>query len=144
MTVAKIEQGHLCEVAELERLCFADPWSEKSLELLLSELATGFVCLQDGRVVAYGGMMLTPDEGQITNVAVHPSARRRGLGRAIVDALIREAQERRLEQIALEVRVSNTAAITLYEHMGFTVAGRRKNFYRFPTEDALVMLKKIL
>lgn len=143
MTVERIEREHLVAVAELERLCFAEPWSEKALELLLGELATGFVCGCDGRVLAYGGMLIAPDEGQITNVAVHPNARRQGLGKTIVDALTEEAHTRGLEQISLEVRVSNLAAITLYERAGFTVAGRRKNFYRHPTEDALVMIKAI-
>ena len=144
MTVERIGREHLLAVAEIERLCFSEPWSEKALELLLGELATGFVCISDGRVLAYGGMMIAPDEGQITNVAVHPDARRQGLGKAVVEALIEEAHTRGLEQISLEVRVSNQAAITLYEHTGFGVAGRRKSFYRRPTEDALVMLKKLL
>jgi len=144
MTVERIERDDLAAVAEIERLCFAEPWSEKALELLLGELATGFVCRRDGHILAYGGMLIAPDEGQITNVAVHPDARRQGLGKTIVDALTEEAHTRGLEQISLEVRVSNLAAITLYEHTGFTVAGRRKNFYRHPTEDALVMIKEIL
>ena len=143
MMTARIARAHLFQVAELEALCFSEPWSEKSLELLLGETATGFVCVRDGRVLAYGGMLIAPDEGQITNVAVHPDARREGLGRAIVDALIDEARARGLEQISLEVRVSNLAAIALYERAGFAIAGKRKNFYRRPTEDALVMLKSI-
>lgn len=142
MKPVRIERTHLSEVAELEALCFSEPWSEKSLELLLGETATGFVCVREGRVLAYGGMLIVPDEGQITNVAVHPDARRGGLGRAIVDAMIDEARARGLEQISLEVRVSNLAAIALYERAGFTVEGRRKGFYRRPVEDALVMLKK--
>ena len=140
MMTVRIERAHLSQIAELEALCFSEPWSEKSLELLLGELATGFACIREGHVLAYGGMLIAPDEGQITNVAVHPDARRGGLGRAIVDALIEEALERGLEQISLEVRESNLAAVTLYEKAGFTVAGKRKNFYRRPTEDALVML----
>ncbi len=144
MTVERIERDDFAAVAEIERLCFAEPWSEKALELLLGELATGFVCRRDGHILAYGGMLIAPDEGQITNVAVHPDAHRQGLGRMIVDALTEEARARGLEQISLEVRVSNQAAITLYERTGFEVAGRRKSFYRRPTEDALVMLKKIL
>ncbi len=143
MSTVRIERAHLSQIAELEALCFSEPWSEKSLELLLGESATGFVCVSEGRVLAYGGMLIAPDEGQITNVAVHPDARREGLGRAIVDALIEEALERGLEQVSLEVRVSNLAAIALYERAGFTVEGKRKSFYRRPTEDALIMLKSI-
>ena len=138
-----LTQSHLAEVAEIERLCFSEPWSEKALELLLGELGVGVVCIRNGSVVAYGGMMLAPDEGQITNIAVRPSCRRQGLGRAVTEALVQLAQTRKLEQIALEVRASNEAAIALYRGLGFEKVGRRKNFYRQPTEDALVMIKKI-
>lgn len=138
-----LAHSHLLEVAEIERLCFSEPWSEKSLELLLGELGFGVVCLMGGRVVAYGGMMIALDEGQVTNIAVHPDYRRQGLGRAVTEALLQAARERKLEQIALEVRVSNEAAIALYKALGFESVGRRKNFYRHPSEDALVMVKTI-
>ena len=143
VAVERICAAHLFEVAEIERLCFAEPWSEQALELLLSEDAVGYACVRDGHVLAYGGMLIAPFEGQITNVAVHPEARRQGLGRCVTEALIRDAEERGLEQIALEVRASNAAAIALYESLGFAVAGRRKNFYRRPAEDALVMVKAL-
>ena len=132
---------HLSDVARLERLCFAQPWSERSLELLLTDAATGFVCLWDGCAVAYGGMLLAPDEGQITNIAVDPDHRRRGLGMLLMERLEEAARARGLLQIALEVRASNNAAIALYERTGYTVAGRRPNFYTSPREDALVMLR---
>ena len=131
---------HLEAVAEIEALCFADPWSTGALEFLLSDAAMGVVAICDGRVAAYCGMALAPDEGQITNLAVHPDFRRCGLGRAILLYLQAEARARGLLQIALEVRVSNEGAIALYESERFYVAGRRRNFYRNPTEDALVML----
>ena len=143
VAVERICAAHLFEVAEIERLCFAEPWSEQALELLLSEDAVGYACVRDGHVLAYGGMLIAPFEGQITNVAVHPEARRQGLGRRVTEALICDAEERGLEQIALEVRASNAAAIALYESLGFAVAGRRKNFYRRPAEDALVMVKAL-
>lgn len=135
---------HLEAVAELERLCFSEPWSENALTFLLGDTALGLVALdENGRAIAYVGMLIAPDEGQITCVAVHPSARRQGLGRALIDRLILEAAARGLEQISLEVRVSNEAAIALYERAGFYRAGVRRNFYRKPTEDALVMLRKL-
>lgn len=140
MKVIPITRAHLSDVARLERLCFDEPWSEASLELLLGEGAVGWACEEDGTVVAYVGMMLALDEGQVTNVAVHPEHRRRGYGAAVVEALIRDARERGLVQIALEVRVSNAAAISLYERFGFTRAGIRRRFYRNPTEDGAVML----
>ena len=140
MSVVRIAEEHLPAVAELERLCFGEPWSERALRLLLGEDAVGYVCMESDRVVAYGGMMIAPFEGQVTNIAVHPEWRRRGLGRAATEALIAEARARELEQISLEVRASNEAAIALYRTLGFYEAGRRKHFYRNPAEDAIVML----
>ena len=138
--ILPVGREHLGAVAELERLCFSEPWSEKALELLLTDGAVGLVCLLDGRVAAYGGMLLVPGEGQITNIATHPDFRRRGLGRALLRALRTVAKERGCEQVALEVRASNEAAIRMYAEAGFSTAGRRRGFYRDPREDALVML----
>ena len=136
-----LQKEHLWAVAELEKLCFSEPWSEKSLELLLGDTGVGVVFLEGDLVVAYGGMMLAPYEGQITNIATHPSHRRKGYGRAVTDALLQIASEKQLEQVALEVRVSNKSAISLYEGLGFLNVGTRRGFYRNPQEDALVMIK---
>ena len=143
MKVERMTEAHLDSVAELERLCFAEPWSREALKLLLGDEAVGFVCISEGQVLAYGGMLLAPGEGQITNVAVHPDARRRGMGNAVVRAMMRDARERGLLQLVLEVRISNEAAITLYERVGFFRAGVRRNFYKKPTEDAIVMLADV-
>ena len=143
MQIVRMTRRHLRDVARLEDLCFSEPWSEHALEFLMSDAALGYVCEQDGRAVAYVGMMFAYDEGQITNVAVHPSVRRRGVGRKLMEAIADAARERNLVQIALEVRASNDAAIKLYEQDGFVIAGRRPNFYRNPIEDAFVMLKTL-
>lgn len=139
MTVEKLAVEHLEQIAELEQLCFADPWSEKALELLVADGAYGAICLQDGRVIAYGGVLWAPGEGQITNIATHPNARRQGMGAAILEHLIAEARSRACEQLSLEARVSNTPAIALYERYGFVKMGLRRGFYKHPTEDAYVM-----
>ena len=143
MRVIRMEREHLADVAELERLCFSEPWSEGALELLLGDAAVAYVCEADGRAVAYAGMMLAFDEGQITNVAVHPDYRRRGFGRELMVAMDADARARGFVRIALEVRASNQAAILLYERDGYGIAGRRPNFYREPREDALVMIKPL-
>ena len=142
-TAVRLTAEHLAQAAELEAECFAEPWSEKALSLLLGDGAVGYACLRDGTLLAYGGMLIAVDEGQITNIAVRSDARRQGCGRAIMRALEREAIARGLVQISLEVRASNTAAIALYEGIGYQTAGRRRGFYRHPTEDALVMLKTL-
>ena len=140
--------AHLEGAAALERACFAQPWSAASLELLTKEgIGVGYLCTEpseDGEIVtAYGGMLITVDEGQITNIAVHPDHRREGLGQAIVRALMRHAQNEHLASISLEVRASNAAAIALYRKAGFVEVGRRRGFYTKPTEDALVMEVKL-
>lgn len=130
--------------AELEKLCFSQPWSAKSLELLTNEgIGVGMVCRKDGIICAYGGMLVAVDEGQITNIATHPDFRRMGYGRAIVESLIKYAKNNNLDSISLEVRESNRAAIELYSSLGFKVEGKRKDFYTKPTEAALVMVLRI-
>ena len=140
----KMTAADLDGAAELEKLCFSQPWSRKSLELLTNEgIGVGMVCRKGGIVCAYGGMLCAVDEGQITNIATHPDFRRMGYGRAVVEALMKYAANNRLDSISLEVRESNRAAISLYQSLGFKVEGKRKDFYTKPTESALVMVLRI-
>jgi ribosomal-protein-alanine N-acetyltransferase len=138
----RFEKQHAKGAARLERLCFSEPWSEKSLLLLASSDAVGFVVTENDTVLAYGGMMTVLDEGQITNIAVDPCHRRKGFGTDIVHALIGYAQENGIVSISLEVRESNAAAIALYGSLGFVRCGLRKNFYRAPVESAIIMVWK--
>ncbi len=131
---------HLSDVANLERSCFSEPWSEKSLALLTGTGGFGVVLLWNKQVVAYGGMTTVLDEGTVTNIAVHPEFRGRGLGRRVVRFLLSEAEERGVENVFLEVRESNQIARSLYCGEGFEMCGTRKNFYRFPTESAVQMV----
>lgn len=139
--ILPIAPEYLAGVSKLERLCFPnEPWSEQSLLVLCREHGTGFVALsEEGAVLAYVGMTYAADEGSITNVATHPDTRRQGLGRAVVSALLTQAKALGLANVYLEVRVSNEAAIALYRSLGFEEIGRRRHFYRQPTEDALLM-----
>ncbi len=141
--ILRMTEAHLCAVAELESEIFAEPWSAASLRLLTSDAAVGYVYTEGERVLAYGGMLYAPYEGQITNIAVRPEARRQGLARKILSALLQDAAAHGAESVSLEVRASNEAAQALYRSFGFTVAGVRRNFYRAPAEDAFVMLKWI-
>lgn len=142
-TVTRLTKEEIPTVAELERLCFREPWSEDALRLLLGEEAVGAVAKNDaGEVLGYAGMWLSPFEGEVTEVAVFPESRRRGVGKALLSFLDGEAKERGLEQISLEVRASNEAAIALYRGCGYEAAGVRKRFYKDPPEDAIVMVKK--
>ena len=132
-------EEHIAAVAEIERLCFSSPWSEKSLGMLTREGAKAFVITVDGQVAAYGGMLTVLDEGQVTNIATHPSFRRRGFAHAVTGALSSCGKAEGLESIYLEVRRSNLSAISLYESCGYRAIGERKNFYSDPVEDAILM-----
>ncbi len=131
---------HLPRVAQLEKACFAEPWSETSLALLIAEGGFGVVVVSDGNVLAYGGMTYVLDEGSVTNIAVSPFHRGQGLGRRVVRALLEESLSRGLASVFLEVRESNEIARHLYESEGFSECGVRKNFYRHPVESAIQMV----
>lgn len=143
ITIEKMSREHLSEVASIEEMSFSLPWSLESLELMLTEQASALVALEDGRVLGYVGMMCVLDEGQIINVAVHPDARRRGVGRSLMDAAQTYAKERGIVFLSLEVRESNIAARSLYSSLGWEEQGIRKGFYSHPVENACVMTKSI-
>ncbi len=143
ITVKKLGAEHICGVAEIERQCFSEPWSEGSLCMLTEPNAFGIVCLCGETVAAYGGMICVLDEGQITNIATLPEFRRRGLAEKALISMLEEARARNLTFLTLEVRESNSAAIGLYSKLGFRRIGMRPNFYRKPTEAAIIMEKKL-
>lgn len=135
-----MEYSDISAVAALERECFSDAWSENMIrEELCNEFCDMYVAEEDGRVAGYAGVQIILDEGYITNVAVSAASRRRGIGRALVERLVKTARERSLAFITLEVRRSNLAAISLYESFGFKLEGVRAGYYRNPDEDALLM-----
>lgn len=140
--IKRLEAAHLSDVAAIERDTFSAPWSERMLEeICLSDHGVGFVALDEGgSVAAYVTAMVVPYEIQIANVATKADSRSLGLATRVLLALIEFAKELGAEQISLEVRVSNTAAIGLYKKLGFFEAGIRKNFYACPREDGIVML----
>ena len=137
-----MDRSHLAGVAALERLCFSAPWTEAMLEEELYNDTASFIVAQgeDGSVLGYAGLHVILDEGYIDNVAVHPDCRRQGIADKLLDVFIRFGQAN-LAFLTLEVRPSNTAAVALYEKNGFTEAGRRKNYYENPREDALLLTR---
>lgn len=141
MTVrrAKIEDAK--EIFAIEMECFSVPWSLDSIETeLLNEDKKLYYVVEDvNGVVGYAGAWLVYDEGQITNIAIRPSARRQGFGAKLTSALIEECFKRGMHEIFLEVRISNLSALSLYRQLGFTVKGMRKNYYSEPKEDAYIM-----
>ena len=125
--------------AALEAACFSPPWTERQLaadldnDLLSLWAAEG----EDGALLGYAEVRAVLDEGTLERIAVAPAARRRGIGEALLDRLIREGRGR-LAFLTLEVRAGNAAAIGLYEKLGFREVGRRRNYDREEGEEALL------
>ena len=143
LVIRPMDLETVAQVAELERLCFADPWSLNSLLVeALNQDAVYLTALRDNLVLGYVGMHHILDEGHITNLAVSPACRRQGVGRLLLEALIAYAGEEGMAFLTLEVRASNAAAIALYSAFGFTPAGLRRGYYQNPKEDALIMTRK--
>ena len=142
--IVPMTADHLDEVAELERICFSAPWSRNMLaEELDNALSAFLVALDDeGKVVGYAGVQVILDEGYITNVAVRPEYRRRGVAAQLLEVFIAFAEGNKLAFLTLEVRASNQAAIVLYGRHGFRSAGRRRNYYEHPREDAIIMTRE--
>jgi len=140
MTFRDMTTAHVAQVAALEKLCFADPWSENSIRSEVDNvLALWMVAMEDDRVVGYVGSQTVCGETDMMNIAVHPDYRRRGIAESLVDVLIRELKNRGSICLTLEVRASNAPAIGLYEKLGFREVGLRKNYYRNPREDARIL-----
>jgi len=140
-TLAELDKKRVPAVAELEKICFSEPWSEKSLEYLIGSGHTfAAVCESaDGRLAGYISADCLFDEAAVLNLAVHPDFRRRGIAQALTDRLIEHAREAGIKRITLEVRPSNEAALSLYGKLGFSEYGRIPRHYRLPSEDALIM-----
>lgn len=141
--IIPMEQQHVAQVAELERICFSDPWSEKSVaEELVNPLSAWLVWVENGAVCGYVGSQTVLGETDMMNIAVSPEHRRMGIGEALIAALVEELKSRQSHCLSLEVRASNAPAIALYEKLGFIQVGRRRGYYRNPKEDALILRKE--
>lgn len=136
-------EAHVAAVAELEQVCFADPWSEKSVASELENpLSLWLVALDGETVVGYIGSQTVCGETDMMNVAVAPTYRRRGIAEGLIAALIGVLREKESHSLTLEVRQSNEPARKLYEKLGFEQVGLRKNYYRNPKENALILRKE--
>lgn len=135
----------LDQVMSLELACFSVPWTKESFEqeLTKNKLANYLVIEENDAIIGYGGTWYVMDEGHITNIAVHPEHRKKGLGKKLVAAMIEEAKKHQMTQMTLEVRVSNLPAIKLYEGMGFSSVGIRPKYYTDNHEDAMIMWVKL-
>lgn len=136
--------SHVPQIAEMEKLCFSDPWSERSIASELeNSLSLWLVYEIDGKVAGYIGSQSVPPESDMMNLAVMPNMRKQGIAQALVCELTRLLHSWGIESLTLEVRVSNAPAIALYTKLGFTIVGQRPRYYVNPREDALIMRKEL-
>ena len=143
MMIQKMTVSHVSQVAELEKICFSDPWSEPSIASELNNpLALWLVATEEGRVVGYVGSQTVMGETDMMNVAVHPDFRRQGIAEGLVEELVSELKRLESGCLTLEVRASNEPAQKLYEKLGFFQIGKRPNYYRNPREAALILRKE--
>ena len=138
-----MNETHVGGVAELEKLCFSDPWSLASVTgELTNPLSLWVVALDGEKVVGYVGSQTVMGDADMMNIAVAPDYRKQGIAASLVTELISQLKEKEAVSLTLEVRASNAAAISLYEKLGFRQVGVRPNYYRNPKENAILYRKE--
>ena len=128
-------------IYDLEVKCFKVPWTKEAFknEVEKNKLAHYYVLSVDNKVIGYGGVWHIMDEGHITNIAIDPSYRNKGYGKFLMKSIMEESRKIGIDYMTLEVRVTNTSAIKLYEALGFKTSGIRPNYYTDNQEDAKIM-----
>ena len=144
MIITTMTEKHVAQVAELEKICFGSAaWSEKSVASELENpLSVWLVALEDEKVLGYVGSQTVIDETDMMNVAVHPDYRKQGIAGELIARLVESLKLRKSHSLTLEVRASNEPAKNLYKMLDFEEIGIRKNYYRNPKEDALILRKE--
>lgn len=143
MTITNMTNAHVTQIAELEKCCFNDPWSEMSIASELNNrLSCWLVALDGDVVVGYVGSQTVLGETDMMNIAVHPGYRKQGIATDLIQTLIDTLSKQGSHSLMLEVRQTNEPAKNLYQALGFETVGIRKNYYRNPREDALILRKE--
>lgn len=135
-----IREEDLPLLAEAEKTCFSDPWPVEAFQSEMHDPYFYLLAFEGEELVGYAGGMSLYETCDLNNIAVLPQYRRRGIAAALLEGFMAEAKARGAEQMLLEVRESNAPAISLYERYGFTAYNKRKNYYRNPAEDAVLMV----
>lgn len=144
MRIVKMQPEHVAAVAEMERQCFSDPWSEKSVASELDNpLSLWLIAEADGLVAGYVGSQTVLDSADMMNLAVFQDFRRQGIGEQLVNSLTEALAEKGVKTLLLEVRISNEPAKQLYQKLGFEIVGKRPRYYEKPREDALILRKEL-
>lgn len=137
-----MKEDDLDEVHSIEKKSFPSPWSKKAFFLeLKNKFSHLYVWEEDERVLGYIIWRSIAGEVHIINIAVHPEHRRKGIGKRLLEFCIEK--EKDAEYVVLEVRASNIPARNLYKNYGFREIATIKGYYSFPSEDGIVMMKKL-
>lgn len=143
LRIRRMEERDVQQVAAIEAESFSLPWSEQAFRDSLAMYHTIFLVADlEGRIAGYCGCYQSLEEAEITNVAVKQELRGKGIARELLQELFRVGTAQGVFAYTLEVRVSNTPAIHLYESLGFENVGIRRDFYEKPTEDAMIMWRR--
>lgn len=144
MEIVRAKAEHLDGIMEIERQSFPDPWSRGGVEVYLTDPSGEILAVLEGQeLVGFAIYHVSYDESELFTIAVRADSRGRGVGRALLDAVLSGAGARGARKMYLEVRRSNTAARTLYKSAGFAVCGERRNYYEAPREDAILMDREL-
>ena len=144
MTFREMLVEDLDQVVEIEKSLFSVPWTKEGFfTFLIKEENMFFVVEEKGKILGYCSMQTVLDEGDILNVAVRRERQKEGIGYFLVDSMLMMAEARGIRTVHLEVREGNDTARRLYQRLGFTEDGLRKNYYTDPVEDAVLMSRQI-
>ena len=143
--VSAVTPEDIAAIVAIEKVAFSDPWSARSFREALDEPTVYFACARSdaGEVLGYVVAWFVADQGEVANIAVAPAGWGTGIGRALLDASLSEARSRGVATVYLEVRDSNERARRLYRSRQFEEIGRRRNYYRRPVEDAIVLRRTL-
>ena len=143
LRIVPLEREHLDQILRIERASFTDPWTRGMFESELDIEARGYArgATRRGQLVGYLFAVLIPDEAHVGNLAVAPEERRHGVAQELLDQLTKDAFEAGVRRVTLEVRASNHTARKFYYKNHFIDIAIRKNYYRSPVEDAIVMFR---
>lgn len=142
--IQRMEVDDLDRILDLERLCFSSPWSKDDFLYELNENPFGYyVVLKElDKILAYLGLWMDEDRAQITTIGVDPEHRGKGYAKTLMEHMLEVCSSKGVKIYSLEVRVSNQAAISLYQSFGFIQVGLRKAYYQDNHEDAYLMIKE--
>lgn len=143
MEIRQMQLDDLEQVMKIENENFSVPWTETGFFTFLIREDTLFLVAQEKEeILGYCGVVMVQDEGDITNVAVKKSWQNQGVGKKLMEELVKSTEQEGVARLFLEVRASNEPALRLYRNMGFVQTGIRKNYYEEPREDGIVMMRE--